>query len=249
MTKRGTIAIGLPLFAIVILIWFQEHRATRLEQQMTTLQSQIAESEKVQQDNNRLQEQLKSVTDETDRLNGELARLRSERMVIQKQNVALKAADQPPSTPSWPTDPTSVPKTQPYHYTPDQSAYFTERLDFGKRIGEALRELAKDGNGQLPTNLTGVAKWLSTNNLPVAGDTGPLFGVGVRSFELIYSGNLNGLANPEQVILAREVNPVQINAELWTRMYVFGDGSVQRLEATRADGFTDREKQVWPGQP
>jgi hypothetical protein len=32
-------------------------------------------------------------------------------------------------------------------------------------------------------------------------------------------------------------------------MYVFADGSVQRLEATTADGFAEREKEVWPAQP
>src|SRR6185312_5638710 len=168
MTKRGLFAVGLPLLAVLILIWFQERRSARLEQQMATLQSQIAAAENVQQDNNRLQEQLKSATDETDRLNGEVARLRAERIAIQKQNAALKAADRPPSTPPPPLDPTSVPRTQPYHYTPDQSAYFTERLDFGKRIGEALRVLANDDNGQLPTNLNVIAKWISTNNVPLA---------------------------------------------------------------------------------
>jgi hypothetical protein len=32
-------------------------------------------------------------------------------------------------------------------------------------------------------------------------------------------------------------------------MYVFADGSVQRLEATSAGGFAVREKEIWPGQP
>jgi hypothetical protein len=153
------------------------------------------------------------------------------------------------STPPPPRHPTEVPERQPYRFTPEQSAFFIERLDFGKRLGLAFLTLAEENNGMLPEDITQVAKWLATNNVPIAGDTGPLFGVGVKSFELVYKGNLKDLANPEHVILAREVNPVEVHAERWNRMYVFADGSVQRLEAASAGGFADREKEIWPRQP
>ncbi len=249
MTKRSGFIIGLPLILVVIAICFQEHRAARMGRQWAILQGQIAAAETIRQENAQLQDQLKSATEEADGLRHELTRLRSDQTALFKENTALKAANPTPGAPARPPDPTSVPKPQPVHYTPEQTQYFFERLDFGKRIGLALRTIAEENNGQLPTNSMLIAKWLATNGVPFAGDPGPLFGVGVRSFELVYNGNLNALANPERVILAREINPVQINAELWTRMYVFGDGSVQRLEATRADDFTDREKEVWPAQP
>jgi hypothetical protein len=230
-------------------MWLQEQRATRLEQQMAGLQGQIAAAEATRQENVRLGEQLKSVTDQAEALDRELTRLRSESTALQKGNTETKLARPTSSAPPPPRHPTEVPERQPYHFTPEQSAFWIERLDFGKRVGLALRTLAEENNGQVPEDLTAAAKWLATNNVPIEGDTGPLFGVGVRSFELIYKGNLNTLANPEQVILAREVNPVEVHPERWNRMYVFADGGVQRLEATRADGFAEREKEVWPGQP
>ena len=247
MIKRSLIIIGLSL-VLVMMMWLQK-RNVGLEQQVAALQSQIAASEATQQDNGRREERLKAVTEQADGLSRELARLRSERTALQKENTELTLAHSTSSTPPPPGHPTEVSERQPYHFTPEQSAFFVERLDFGKRLGLAFRTLAEENNGQLPRDLTGVAQWLATNNVPIAGDTGPLFGVGVRSFELVYKGNLNDVANPEQVILAREVNPIEVHSERWNRMYVFADGSVQRLEATSAGGFADREKEIWPGQP
>jgi hypothetical protein len=246
MTKRGLLVVGLPLFAVVILFWYQERRSAQLQQQVAALQSQIAAAEKPPQDNSRLQEQLKSATDEADDLQHELMRLRSDQTTLLKENAALKATVSTPSVaPARPRDPTSVPEVQPYHYTQDQTDYFVERLDFGKKVGFALQKLAQANDGQLPDDLKPVAKWLATNTVPIAGDTGPLFAIGTSSFELVYKGNMNNLAHPDQVILARETNPVEVHEERWTRMYVFADGSVQRLEATTADGFASREQEVW----
>jgi len=249
MSKRGLVIIGLPLVLVMTLMWLREQRAARLEQQVAALQNQIAAGETTRQDNSRLEEQLKSVTEQAEGLDRELTRLRSERTALQKENTELKLARPDSSPPPPPRHPTEVPERQPYHFTPEQSAFWIERLDFGKRLGLALRTLAEENNGQLPDDLTPTAKWMATNNVPIYGDTGPLFGVGVRSFELVYKGNLKDLANPGQVILAREVNPVEVHAGRWNRMYVFADGSVQRLEATTADGFAEREKEVWPAQP
>lgn len=248
MTKRSLITIALPLLAVAIFIWFQEHRAKRLEQEVSALRNQIAANERIQQDNLGLQQQLKSVAEQTDALNRELMRLRSEKTALQNEAAALKTSRAPtPSAQARPQDPTSVAEPQPYHFTPDQSDYFTERLDFGKKVGFALQKIAEANDGQLPEDLKPVAKWLATNNVPIiAGDTGPLFGVGTRNFELVYKGNLNNLARPEQVILAREIDPVEVHEGRWTRMYVFADGSVQRLEATTAGGFAAREQEVWP---
>jgi hypothetical protein len=144
---------------------------------------------------------------------------------------------------------TDVPEKQPYHYTQQQSMFFIERLNFGKRVGLALLTIAKESGGQLPPDLTSAASWLATNEVPIQGDVGPMFGIGVTNFELIYKGNLSNLKNSSETILARERDPVEVHAGRWTRMYVFADGSVYRLEATTADGFPAREKEVWPNQP
>jgi hypothetical protein len=231
------------------LLWLQGRRATRLEQQIVALQSQIAAGAAARKDDGGLEQQLRSVTDRAEALGRELTRLRSESAALQKQNTELKSDGPTSSTPAPVGDPTVPGLQPPYHYTPDQWDHFVERLNFGKKLGLALLTLAEQNNGQLPESLTPAANWLATNNIPIEGDTGPLFGVGVRSFELVYKGNMKDLANPDHVILAREVNPVEVNAERWTRMYVFADGSVFRLEATRADDFPNREKAVWPGQP
>jgi hypothetical protein len=231
------------------LIWLQKQRAVRLEQRVAALQSQIAAGEATQQGNRRLEEQLKSVTEQAEGLNRELTHLRFEKTALQKENTELKLARPDSSPPPPPRYPTEVPERQPYHFTPEQLAFWRERLDFGKKLGLALRTLAEENNGQLPQDLTPTALWLATNNVQIASDTGPVFGVGTRSFELVYKGNLNDLANPDKIILAREVNPVEVHDERWDRMYIFANGSVQPLQATRADGFAAREKEVWPGQP
>src|SRR5262249_33761050 len=163
------------------------------------LQSQIATGEATRQDNARVEEQLRSVTEQADGLNRELARLRSERKALQNENAELRLAGPASSIPPPARHPTEVPERQSYHFTPEQSAFWIERLDFGKRLGLGLRTLAEEDNGQLPQDLTRVAKWLATNSVPIEGDTGPLFGVGVRSFELAYKGNLKDLADPGQV--------------------------------------------------
>lgn len=144
-----------------------------------------------------------------------------------------------------------VPENRPYHFTRQQSLFFTERLAFGKRLGLALRIIANKNGGQLPPDLTSAAAWLATNAVRISGDVGPTekVGIGAADFELVYNGNLADLTNPSQTILARERNPVEIHEGRWNRMYVFADGSVNRLEATTADGFPEREKEVWPGQP
>lgn len=148
-------------------------------------------------------------------------------------------------------DRAGVPEKQPYHFTRQQSLFFTERLDFGKRLGLALRIIAKQNGGQLPPELTSAASWLATNALPIPGDVAPKekVGIGAADFELVYTGNLSELKDPSQTILARERNPIEIHEGRWNRMYVFADGSVNRLEATTADGFPDREKEIWPNQP
>jgi hypothetical protein len=250
MIKRSFIIIGLS-FVLAMMMWLQklQKRNARLEQQVASLPSQIAAGEATEQDNGGMEKHLKTVTEQAEGLDGELARLRSEATALRNENAELKLHHPVSSAPPPPRHPTEVAERQPYRFTPEQSDFFVERLDFGKRLGLAFRTLAEENNGQLPEDLTRVAKWLATNNVPIAGDTGPLFGVGVKSFELVYKGNLNDLPNPEQVILAREVNPVEVHAERWNRMYVFADGSVQRLEATSAGGFEDREKEIWPGQP
>jgi hypothetical protein len=249
MTRRVLFIIGLPLLVVLVVVCFQERRTAQLERQLTTLRTQLATMDAAQRENVRLQEQLKSATEETQEHTRELMRLRADKIALQNENKELKAASPAPRTPVRPLDPTSVPEPQPYHFTQDQSDYFTERLDFGKKVGLALQKLAEANGGQLPEDLKPVARWLATNYVPVAGDAGPLFGIGTRNFELVYKGNLNSLMHPEQMILAREVDPVEIHEGRWNRMYVFADGSVQRLEATTADGFRTREQEVWPGQP
>ena len=146
-------------------------------------------------------------------------------------------------------DKTEVPEQQPYHYTPRQSMFFSERLNFGKRLGLAVLTIAKENGGQLPSDLTSAAAWLATNSETIQGDVGGTFGVGTTNFELIYKGNLSNLKDSSETILAREREPVEVHEGRWTRMYVFANGSVNRLEATTADGFPAREKEVWPNQP
>lgn len=148
-------------------------------------------------------------------------------------------------------DRAAVLEQQPYHFTRQQSLFFTERLDFGKRLGLALLTIAKENGGRLPPDLTSAASWLATNAVPISGDVLPneKVGIGAADFELVYTGNLSHLTNRSQTILARERNPVEIHEGRWNRMYVFADGSVNRLEATTADGFPARENEVWPNQP
>ena len=146
-------------------------------------------------------------------------------------------------------DKTEVPEQQPYHYTQQQSMFFIERLNFGKKLGLALLTIAKEDGGQLPSDLTSAEAWLATNVVPIQGDVGAMFGVGTTNFELVYKGNLSNLKDSSETILAREKDPVEVHEGRWTRMYVFANGSVNRLEATTADGFPTREKEVWPNQP
>src|SRR5262249_1600713 len=159
--------VGLPLVLVMILMWLQQQRAARLEQQVAALQNQIAAGEAARQDDGRLGEQLKSASEQAEALDRELTRLRAERMVLQRENTELKSPPQTSSTSPPPRHPTEVAERQPYHFTPEQSAFWIERLDFGKRLGLALRTLAAENNGQLPDDLTPTAKWLATNNVPI----------------------------------------------------------------------------------
>jgi hypothetical protein len=132
---------------------------------------------------------------------------------------------------------------------PSSRCFFVERLNFGKRLGLALRTLAEQDDGRVPPKVSSAAQWLSTNSIPIEGDTGPLYGVGTIHFEVVYKGRLRDLQDAAKIIMAREKNPVEVHPELWTRMYVFADGSVQRLESTTPDGFSARENELWPEQP
>src|SRR5438067_219030 len=89
-------------------------------------------------------------------------------------------------------DKTEVSEQQTYHYTPQQSMFFSERLNFGKRLGLALLTIAKDNGGQLPSDLTLATAWLATNSETIQGVT-EMFGVGPTNFELIYKGRLSNL--------------------------------------------------------
>jgi hypothetical protein len=246
MSWRTFVVIAVTLALAAILILLQRQRVTRLEAEIGALQSQIAATN---QDAGNLEKHLKAAPNRTDAIDRELEQLRSEKMVLQRENAQLKSKLSGGAEVQQPLDPTEVPERKGYHYTPQQWAFFVERLHFGKGLGLALITLAEENNGQMPPDVLPAAKWLSTNNVQVWGDTGPLYGVGVSSFELVYKGNLRDLEKPERIIMAREVNPVEVSPTLWTRMYVFADGSVQRLEAARADEFANREKAVWPGQP
>jgi|SRR5581483_414503 len=144
---------------------------------------------------------------------------------------------------------TEVEEKGTYHYTRHQAMSFTERLNFGKKLGLALLTVAKDHGGQLPSDLAPASEWLATNDIQLPGDLGPDLGVGMASFTLIYKGNLAALQKPDKIILAREKDPVQVHVGRWSRMYVFADGHVNQLEATSGDDFARREKEVWPDQP
>jgi hypothetical protein len=146
-------------------------------------------------------------------------------------------------------DRAGVPERQPYHFPQQQATSFTERLNFGKWLGLAVLTVAKENGGQLPSDLAPAASWLATNTVHFPGGSGPKSGIGATNFELIFKRNLSDLKNPSQTILAREKEPVEIHEGRWNRIYVFADGSVNRLEATTVDEFPAREKEVWPNQP
>lgn len=172
-------------------------------------------------------------------------------LIVRREHRPTQQARRAPTPITREQDRAGIPENQPYHFTRQQSLFFTERLDFGKRLGLALRTIAGENGGQLPPDLTSAASWLATNPLPIPGDVAPKekVGIGAADFELAYNGKLSNLKNPSQTILARERNPVEIHEGRWNRMYVFADGSVNRLEATTADGFPAREKEIWPNQP
>jgi prepilin-type processing-associated H-X9-DG protein len=242
MGKLRIGVVALVLLTLGGLLLWQEHRARGLVVENARLRQQVEQTAIVRDENQRLSARLQDEAQRSEVDLRELVRLRGQAgMLRQQENVRPKrlrpAADAP-------RDPTEVADSPDYHYTPEQSAFFIERLNFGKNLGLALSNVAEERGGQLPADLAPAAQWLSKNQMAVEG--GSPYGVGVDQFELVYAGRLPDLPDPGRIILAQEKDPVEVHEGRWTRMYVFADGHVGRLEATTREGFAAREKEVWP---
>jgi hypothetical protein len=236
-------AATLAFILIAGLVMWQEHRVKQLMAEADALRGQVDQAASLREENQRLAERLKTTAEGSEAQLRELMRLRGQAGATrqtQQENARLKAERARPVVQST-RDPSEVPEQQTYHYTPEQWAFFVERLNFGKKLGLALRSLAEGNDGRVPPDLASAAAWLATNDIHLEG--GSAYGVGVDQFELMYKGRL---PTPQRTILAREKDPVEVHEGRWTRFYVFADGSCSRIEATTADGFAAREKELWP---
>src|SRR5262249_54386893 len=141
MSRRTFAVIAVILALAAILVLLQRQRVTRLEAEIAALQSQIAAA--TNQDTGNLKGHLKAAPNRADELDRELAQVRPEKMVLQRENAQLKSKVSGGAEVQQPLDPTEVPERKGYHYTPQQWAFFVERLHFGKGLGLALITLAQ----------------------------------------------------------------------------------------------------------
>src|SRR6185369_5570885 len=147
----GKLRIGVVALVLLILgglLLWQEHRARGLVVENARLRQQVEQTAIVRDENQRLSARLQDQAQRSEVDLRELVRLRGQAgMLRQQENVRPKrlrpAADAP-------RDPTEVADSPDYHYTPEQSAFFIERLNFGKNLGLALGKVAEERGGQLP---------------------------------------------------------------------------------------------------
>jgi hypothetical protein len=232
------------LLAIAALTIWQEHRANRLMAETAALQAQVEQAASLRMENQKLAKRLKAATEDSDAQLRELMRLRGQAGAMretQQENARLKA-ERPRSVARPARDASEPPEA---HYTPQQWAFFVERLNFSKKLGLAISKRAQENGGQVPSDLESAASWLATNHVPNL-EGGSANGVNLDRFELIYKGRLTDLQAPERTVLAREKDPVEVHSGRWIRMYVMADGSVQQIGANTGDGFAALEKEMWP---
>lgn len=118
-----------------------------------------------------------------------------------------------------------------------------------QNLSWAVREFARQHNGEIPATFADVEPYKWKGKLPLAGsfkerDTM----AGTADFEIVYHGSLNELTNiPTQTIaMIRQREPWQTPKGKWARIYTMADGRVCVIESDDNFQFWEAEHLIPP---
>jgi RNA polymerase sigma factor (sigma-70 family) len=208
---------------------------TKLRQENMSLRQQVDSLAQVAAENERLsnlvmQAQSRAATPRNDlnellKLRGEVGSLR--RQLAEATRLPAKAA--------------SVPSRNETGITPEEERKLIgiAKLNYTKQWMLAFHFFANDNEGQSPTNFDQALPYLS-NDAKVEANLKPgeflpgtpKYGLTPEHYEIVYQGSLNGLSNPQNIIVVREKEPWRTEDGSWMRTYAFADGHAEIHKAT-----------------
>jgi RNA polymerase sigma factor (sigma-70 family) len=113
------------------------------------------------------------------------------------------------------------------------------KMNDAKVLALAESMYAHDNQGRLATNAAQIYSYMSTSD-SFTNDTYSL--TGSNSFDLVYTGSINGLTNAVSIIMIRESEPWQTPDGKWARTYGFVDGHSE-IHVEPTDNFDAFEQQ------
>jgi len=233
------LAFSAIVVAGAVTAFMVQHQAQeKLRVENESLRQQVAQW---QTDNDSLSNRLAAVGDPkslSDEQFNELLKLRGEVGMLRNQVIEIgKLREENRQISRELADATQTLQSLP---SPEQALFNKKRVQAvndAKMVGLAMRIWAGDNNDQYPTNFEDM-----TNEL--GGVTNVMHFK--EAFEFVNAGVAN--EHYPQMLMLREITPLQAPDGKWERAYGFADGSVQTI--TSNDGnFDDWEKQQQQNNP
>jgi hypothetical protein len=183
------------------------------------------------------------------KLRGEVARLRAERVAARRTTSVPKqqppndglSAPVPQSNNNWVVsnfDSDDYKRNLAIMATGERNRYTGD----ARNLGWAVRNFARQHNGQMPADFDQVAPYKWSGDLPLGGsfkerDTM----AGTNDFEIIYTGSLFDVTNmaAEPVALLKQREPWRTPSGKWARIYSMGDSRIFVVESD--DNFVSWE--------
>lgn len=211
MTKIQAAVCGiLVLGAAAIPLWLQHQSQQRVREENRALRAQV---EQLSADAQQLSNQLAAVAEKPSPESGrqrELLKLRGEVAGLKRElaNAQAKAKVQ------------AAQRTSEQQQVQEQEAFKAlaiVKMTYTKGWMLAFANYAQQHGGQLPTNFESAVSFapeIVTNQTILVPD----------QFEIVYTGSLNEVTNPQSLIVIREKEATQTSDGGWVRGYSFADG-------------------------
>ena len=227
--------------AVVAVIFWQHQQNERLTAEIAALRGQIAEAAKLREQDaqsiNRLKNSLRAEAERTQAERTELMRLRAQATRLrqsEQENAQLKT-ERDRLAKNTGLSAVGETKEADDQSTPEQQLVH-KKVVFAKHLGTALRMIAFENDEHLPAKLPQVVEFM-------LGLASPDI-VSAEQFELVYKGSLRDVKDLENLIVAREKEPVQLANGQWVKAYAFAIGASATISAATRDGFAAKEKEL-----
>jgi RNA polymerase sigma factor (sigma-70 family) len=232
--KLGAIA-ALAVVGVAVPVWTQHQDVVRLRHENQALRLQLDDVAQIAADNQRLSNLVARANNPLagEQL-GELLKLRGEVGSLRRQ-VAEQTRKEKIRAPA------STQPAQAEAAEQQQKDIFIAKMNYTQSWMLAFTEYAAQHQGQFPTNFELAASFLPPEAAGLTNLTSD-------QFEIVYTGAINDITNPQSIIVIREKDAFQTPDGGWVRDYSFADGHSEIHKAVDGN-FQPWEAQHLPESP